>query len=102
LIPEYDLGLFLEYRNQLGIFARAEMQHVGSYYFDRANTQEQDAYSLYNMKIGYERNKWDIYLSAKNLTDEQYFLETCEDATLGWVGATGAPRTIGLIFNYRF
>jgi iron complex outermembrane receptor protein len=102
LIPEYDLGLFLEYRNQLGIFARAEMQHVGSCYFDRANTREQDAYSLYNMKIGYEQNRWDIYLSAKNLTDEQYFLESYEDATLGWVGATGVPRTIGLIFNYRF
>ena len=34
-IPEFNFGLFLEYRNQLGIFARTEMQGVGSYYLSR-------------------------------------------------------------------
>ncbi len=54
------------------------------------------------MKIGYEREKWDIYLTVKNLTDEQYFLEAYEDPTIGYVGTVGDPRTISLRFNYRF
>ena len=101
-IPEYNAGLFLEYRNPSGIFARLEMQNTGSCYFDRANTHKQSAYTLYNMKMGYERDKWDIYLYVKNLSDEQYFLEAYDDPSIGWVGTIGNPRTIGLALNYRF
>ena len=102
-IPEYDAGLFLEYRNRLGLFARAEMQYIGSTYFDRANTREQGAYALYHMKLGYEQEKWDIYLSVKNLTDEQYVVDAFDSgSTVEWVASVGDPRTISLIFNYRF
>ena len=101
-VPEYDAGLFLEYRNPSGIFARAEMQNIGSSYYDRENTKEQSAYTLFNMKIGYERDQWDISLSAKNLTDEYYFVSAYEDATVGWMGTVGDPRTINIVFNYRF
>ncbi len=102
-IPEYDAGLFLEYRNRFGLFARAEMQYIGTTYFDRGNTQEQSPYALYNMKLGYERETWDIYLAAQNLTDEQYFVEAYDSGTsIGWVGSVGDPRTISLTFNYRF
>ncbi|WP_319491615.1 TonB-dependent receptor domain-containing protein [uncultured Desulfobacter sp.] len=102
-IPEYDAGLFLEYRNRFGLFARAEMQYIGSTYFDRANAQEQGSYALYHMKLGYEQEKWDIYLSAKNLTDEPYVVDAFDSgSTVGWVASMGDPRTISLIFNYRF
>jgi len=102
-IPEYDFGLFLEYRNQLGIFARAEMQGFGSYYLSRENSMEQGSYILYNAKIGYENENWDVYLTVQNITDEQYFLEGFEDTTLGWVGIVGGtPRTFVLSFSYRF
>jgi iron complex outermembrane receptor protein len=101
-IPEYNSGLFLEYRDEFGIFGRAEIQNIGSNYFDRANTQKQSSYFLYNMKVGYEQERWDIYLTAKNLTDEQYFLEACEYQDIGWVGTVGDPRTISLRFSYRF
>ena len=103
-VPEYNAGLFLEYRNRYGIFARAEMQNIGSCYFDRANVKKQSAYTLYNMKIGYERNKWDVYLALENLTNEQYFLEAYEDTGLGlgWLGTVGDPRTISVALNYKF
>lgn len=102
LIPEYNSGAFLTYRDKLGIFARAEMQFIGSMYFDRANTKKQNPYSLYNAKVGYEREKWDIYFSVKNITDEQYFVEAYEDPDLGFLGLVGEPRTFSLIFKYRF
>ena len=101
-VPKYDAGLFWVYRNPFGIFARAEMQNIGSCYFDRANTKKQSAYALFNMKIGYEQEQWDIYLSAKNLADEQYFVSAYEDATVGWIGTVGNPRTFSVVFNYRF
>jgi iron complex outermembrane receptor protein len=102
-VPEYDTGLFLEYRNDFGIFARAEMQYIGSTYFDRENTREQGAYALFNMKVGYEQEKWDIYLSGQNLTDKQYAIDAFDcGSTAGWVATVGDPRTISVIFNYRF
>ena len=102
-IPEYDAGLFLEYWNHFGLFARVEMQYIGSICFDRENTREQDAYALYHMKLGYEQEKWDIYLSAQNLTDEQYVVDAFDSgSTVGWMASMGDPRTISLIFNYRF
>ncbi len=100
-IPEYDSGLFLEYRDSFGLFARAEVQMFGSSYFDRANTIKQSPYTLFNMKVGYEQDTWDIYLSGKNLTDKQYFLDGVVDPTLGFVGTVGEPRTVSLSFNYR-
>ena len=100
-VPEYNSGLFLEYRDSFGLFARAEVQLFGSSYFDRANTVKQDPYALFNMKVGYEQEKWDIYLSGKNLTDKQYFLDGVVDPTLGFVGTVGEPRTVSMIFNYR-
>ncbi len=64
LVPEYDFGLFLEYRNSWGLFARGEIPHMGSMYLDRTNKQKQNTYTLLNMKIGYEQENWDIYLAA--------------------------------------
>ncbi len=102
LVPEYDSGLFLEYRNSWGLFARGEIQHMGSMYLDRTNKQKQNTYTLFNVKIGYERENWDIYLTAKNLTNKEYFLLGSEDPTLGYMGCAGPPRTISLNVNYRF
>ncbi len=100
-VPEYNSGLFLEYRDSFGLFARAEVQMFGSSYFDRANTVKQDSYALFNMKAGYEQEKWDIYLSVKNLTDKQYFLDGYVDPTLGFVGTVGESRAVSLSLNYR-
>ncbi|UZJ40693.1 TonB-dependent receptor [Prosthecochloris sp. SCSIO W1101] len=100
-IPAYDSGLFLEYRDSFGLFARAEVQLFGSSYFDRANTIKQDSYALFNMKVGYEQDSWDVYLSGKNLADKQYFLDGVVDPMLGFVGTVGEPRTVNLSFNYR-
>jgi iron complex outermembrane receptor protein len=101
-IPEYDFGLFLEYRNRLGMFVRTEMQGFGSYYLSRENSMEQDPYSLYNAKIGYESENWDAYLTVQNITDEQYFLQAIDMGDIGWIGSAGPARTFALSLNYRF
>lgn len=102
LIPEYDLGVFLQYRNPWGLMARVEMQRTGESYLDRSNSVKQEPYTLYNVKMGYERETWDLSLAVRNLTDEQYLLDVFEDPTIGYMGTVGDPRTVSVSFNYRF
>lgn len=102
LTPEYNFGMFLEHRRESGLFSRLELQNTGSSYFDRANEKKQDPYSLINIKVGYETKDWDLYLSAKNLTNKQYFLDAFEDSTVGYMGTVGDPRTVNVAYNHRF
>ncbi len=102
LIPVYDMGLYLQYRDSRGIMARLEMQNMGKSYLDRTNKASQSSYTLYNLKVGYETENWDVYLSIKNLTDEEYFMYVLEDSTVGYMGSVGDPRTINITFNFRF
>lgn len=70
--PSYTASLRIKYRNELGIFAQLETQVRGKTYYDDENALSQDPYELFNAKIGYEMQNWDIYLVVRNLTDTQY------------------------------
>lgn len=102
LIPEYDLNFALKYRNNSGIFANFEIQNTGEKYFDRLNSKKLDSFTVYNAKIGYEQEKWDLYLSVKNITDEEYFLDGYLAGNMGYMGTVGAPRTVSISYNIRF
>ena len=102
LIPEYDSGIFLDYRNPQGLMARFEIQKIGESYFTRQNNVKQDGYSLFNAKFGYETETWDLYFSMKNITNEQYFLDAYDLGEPGYVSTVGDPRTIDLTMNLRF
>ncbi|WP_321491405.1 TonB-dependent receptor [uncultured Desulfobacter sp.] len=45
---------------------------VGAFYGDQANTVKEDAYVLVNLKLGYETEKFDIYVWGRNLFDKEY------------------------------
>jgi len=102
LIPEHDLGVALQYRSAPGFMGRFEVRNVGKTYLNRANTAVQTSYFLANLKAGYETESWEVYLTAENLTNKQYFLEALEDRTVGFVGTVGAPRNFRLSGAIRF
>lgn len=102
LIPEFDSGIFLDYRNPEGLMARFEIQKIGESYLNRQNDLKQDGYTLYNAKFGYETETWDLYFSMKNITNEQYFLDACDTGAPGYMATVGDPRTIDLTMNLRF
>ncbi|PIE62556.1 MAG: TonB-dependent receptor, partial [Desulfobacterales bacterium] len=102
MVPEYNITGALQYRNSFGLMARAELHHTGERFMDRANTKERPAYTVVNMKLGYETENWDVYITAKNLFNKEYFLDGYENPMLDWMATIGTPRTFGLIFNYRF
>lgn len=97
--PKYNYNIGIQYRNNQGYFARADLNGYGKTYFNKENTHSRDAYSLVNAKIGYEVENFDIYLYGKNIFDKKY------DA-VGMYGSTSVvysePREIGIQLAYRF
>jgi iron complex outermembrane recepter protein len=55
--------------------ARVDFSAIDDFYFDvpPAN-QRAPAYSLTNVKVGYEAEHWSVYLWSRNVFDEQYVI----------------------------
>ncbi|MBW4618605.1 MAG: TonB-dependent receptor [Cyanosarcina radialis HA8281-LM2] len=99
--PEYTFNLAAQYRSPGGFFSRLELQGLGTYFFNDANSLKQDPLVLVNARIGYEFNNSRVYLFANNLFDEEYF--TAAFAPFGVPRANfGDRRTIGIQFQTRF
>lgn len=70
--PEYTLNLAAQYRSPGGLFARLELQGVGTYYLNNDNRFAQDPFVLVNARLGYEGKNYGIYLFANNVFDTYY------------------------------
>lgn len=97
--PEYSLNLAAQYRHSSGLFLRADMQAYGDTFYNATNTDCQDAYEIYNTKIGYESGSWDIYLYCDNVFDEEHFIDMYDFYRMNTVGE---PRQIGVVASIRF
>jgi iron complex outermembrane receptor protein len=99
--PEYTYNLGVQYRHQSGFLGRVDLLGTGKFYGDSKNLAEQDSYELVNLRLGYEREHFDIVCWCKNLFDERYATtkvswgadEMCMD---------GEPRMFGATLTYRF
>ncbi|PMB53810.1 TonB-dependent receptor [Fischerella thermalis CCMEE 5201] len=102
LAPQFTYNLAAQYRSQSGLFARAELRGYGITYFDDENQIKQEPYALVNARIGYEAEKYGIYLYANNLFDTRYitsgFLFPVPDGTAGF----GDPVTYGVQIKANF
>lgn len=104
-IPEYTYNLAAQYRMMNRFFARLELQGVGEYWFDVDNSNKQDAYALFNARVGYESELIEVTLWGKNLFDEAYAtLAVAPESTAAgvWTGTGGDPLTFGVTFTKRF
>ena len=93
-IPQFTYNLAAQYRTEGGLYARAELRGYGLTYFDDDNTIKQEPYALVNARIGYEAEKYGIYLYANNLFDTRYltsgYLFPVPDGTAEF----GRPRDV--------
>lgn len=100
--PDLTYNLAVQYRSPGGIFARAELRGFGKTYFDDANLVEQDPFALVNLRLGYEWDKYGIYIFANNLFDTRYitsgFLFPPPNVTAGF----GEPVTYGFQARAEF
>ncbi len=97
--PDYTYNFGAQYRNPGGLYLRADLIGYGKMYFDRANDYSRDSYQIVNAKIGYETERFDVYLYGKNIFDEEY-------NSYGYYGGFytiySDPGEIGLQVTYRF
>ncbi len=70
--PNYQFLLGTQYRTAQGYFARVDMNGVDTFYFDNVNNIKSSAYTLANVRIGYQAKSWEVFLWGRNITDEKY------------------------------
>jgi len=97
--PKYNFNIGMQYRDSRGYFARADFNGYGKTYADKENKYEKKAYELLNLKLGYESDKYDIYLYGKNVFDKEHHTTGCCNGSMAMLSK---PREIGIQLNYRF
>jgi outer membrane receptor protein involved in Fe transport len=71
--PEYQASIHATWRHPLGWMARVDVSASDDYYFDvPPNDQRAGAYSLTHVKVGYENDRWGVWLWGRNVFDEDY------------------------------
>jgi len=109
--PEFIANIRLRYTPTAlpGLSSMLEMQSIGEYWLDDANSQDSegsnrkdDGYSIVNLKARYQiNNQVSVHARLLNITDKEY----AQEASFRY-GRTsyspGAPRTLYVGFNYQW
>ena len=102
--PSYTATAGVSYRHPSGLYGRVDMRAKGeTAFYDDGNKTfvREDAYAVFDAKIGYQTGGWDFYVYGKNLTDEEYVTDFISNSTLMMAGF-GQPLTVGIGARYRF
>ncbi|MBK0378671.1 TonB-dependent receptor [Mucilaginibacter segetis] len=80
------------------LIARGEWKYLGDQYFDLANQIKQNAYSIFNAKLGVSTSRYEAYIWASNLTNKHYI-----DYAYDFGAAhLGNPKTYGVTLRTNF
>lgn len=97
--PDYTFNMGAQYRHENGFYASLDLIGYGEMFFDKANNYSRDAYQLVNTKVGYETDRFDIYLYGKNIFDEEY---DADGYGSGYYTVYSSPGEIGVQVVGRF
>ena len=106
--PNYQLGLSAEWRSPSGWFAHIEGQAVDGFYFSASHDERAPSYRLVNLRLGFERARWQATLYARNLFNEHYavrgffFANEPPDWNPKRYIQNGDPRQMGLRVTFNF
>ena len=108
--PELSGNFGLQYRRPMGsawLVIGADVSYRAAYHVEVNNLDalRQGGFALVNAAIGIEDNdgKWDLFFSAKNLTDEAYITHGFDLTAFPGIGLAyyGVPRTYNIGLRYR-
>lgn len=101
--PDYTYNAGAQYNHSSGLFGRADITGVSSFYTQAKNTKssEVDGYKTVNVKLGYDMEDFQISIWSKNIFAEDYIV-TKSYYVGGHSVQDGEPRTIGTTIAYRF
>ena len=71
LSPRYLAGLGLIYYPVTGWNANVVANWVSSRFLDKLNTAQAGGYALFDAGVGYRRDRWELRLDARNLSDRR-------------------------------
>jgi iron complex outermembrane receptor protein len=100
--PEYSFALGALFNQplsgRLSLYARVDIQTLGSFQYDFQNNFTQDAYTLANFRLGLRQNAWFVEAFTNNAFNTDYI----PIASTNNVGENGAPITVGMRVGIRF
>ncbi len=70
--PSYQLSIGLSYKINKYAFVKFDIESKDDFYFSDRHSVKSDDYTLFNLLIGYRKDKWEFNIFGKNLTDESY------------------------------
>jgi iron complex outermembrane receptor protein len=91
--------------SEVSIYGRGEVAASSGFQYDEANSAEQDAYSLVNLRVGARGYRLFGEAWVRNAFDTQYVPLAFPYPGLapsGFVAEPGRPRTFGVTFGFTF
>jgi len=91
-------------------YLRVEAEGKDSFFFSSRHSERSNAYEIFNARLGYRQNRWEVALWARNIGDEDIrtrgFGSFGNDPRKGYAVEPyyqfGEPRVIGVTANYAF
>ena len=106
--PEYTFNLGVQYGRAITsdwtAYGRAEVTLYGAFAYDELNIEEQEAYSLANLRGGVRGKRFFGEGWIRNAFDTNYIplAIPLQFAPSGYIGESGAPRTFGISVGVTF
>lgn len=103
--PRYAVRGEVMYRNDRGFFAGPTFDFIGARYADFSNTYRIGSYQLFGLRVGVDRERWQLFGEISNLFDKVYIgaisvrdHASADDAIL----QPGAPRSVHVGLRVKF
>ena len=92
-------------RNDKGFFVGPTFDVVGARYADFSNTYRVGSYELLGLRVGFERERWEVFGEIRNLQDKEYVgvFSVLDRASAGSaILQAGEPRSVYAGLRLRF
>lgn len=104
--PGHTLFLGAQYDYEINAKTKAvfrfEVRNIGDSYTDIQNQIKQPSYTLLNTRVGFNFNKFGVFVWGQNLTNKRYLAYGNPDSSFGRQARIGAPRTYGVTLSTKF
>jgi iron complex outermembrane recepter protein len=106
--PGYQFAAGVSWRHPRGWFARLDVSGRDAFYFSDSHDQRSSAYELFNARVGWEDERWQLALWGRNLFSQEYavrgffFGNEPPDFIDTLYVRRGDPRQLGVTLRYGF
>lgn len=106
-VPEFTLDASVTARTKCGFYATLGVTVIGQYWFDEANTVEQNAFALLYARAGWQQKNFGVSVFGRNLGSTEYYANALDLGPRGGpssflVGTPGDPLTFGGQIELKF